>query len=64
MSALFSSPDIPDPIVPPPVPTVDEAAQRQQSADRIRKRKGRAATVLTSDQGTSATTGAPTLLGS
>jgi hypothetical protein len=65
MSALFDTPKIPDPIIPPPPPTVDDAAARQKSSDAYRKRRGRAATVITSPQGINqSNTGAPTLLGS
>jgi hypothetical protein len=69
MSSLFSkpsSPKIPDPPAPaaPPAKT-DTAAAGQSEADRLRRRRGTASTILTSD-----TTAAPgsvatkTLLGS
>jgi hypothetical protein len=68
MSALFKTPDIPAPIIPPmPAPPAieDAAAARQKSSDLLRKRKGRMATVLTSPEGINkSNTGAPTLLGS
>jgi len=64
MSALFETPEIPAPVIPPPPPTVDDAAARQKSSDKLRQRRGRAATVLTSPEGINASnTGAPTLLG-
>lgn len=47
MSSLFSKPDVP---APPPVPTVDDAAARQNAADRA-LRRGRATTALTGDTG-------------
>lgn len=49
----------PQPIIPPapPPPTVDQAQARQVTGDRVRFRKGRAATDLTSS-------GAPGAMGS
>jgi hypothetical protein len=47
VTALFSKPDVP---APPPVPTVDDAQARANATDRA-LRRGRATTVLTSDQG-------------
>lgn len=65
MSNLFSMPDMPPPPTPPPPPpTKDDAADAQAARDVMRKRKGRAATVLTSPTGiNSENTGASTLLG-
>ena len=67
MSALFSSP--PKPPTPPAAmvaPTVDMARQKQMAEDAAAGRKGRAATILTSQAGDLAppTTSAKTLLGS
>ena len=67
MSALFSSPPKPPtPPAPAPAPTVDVARQMQQAQDAAAGRKGRAATILTSQAGDLAapTTAAKTLLGS
>lgn len=50
MSGLFSPPKI----TPPPVPTRDEAKESRQIEDALRRRKGTAATILTSPLGTSA----------
>lgn len=47
MSSLFSKPDVP---MPPPVPTIDDAAARMNAADRA-LRRGRGTTVLTGDTG-------------
>jgi len=47
VSSLFSKPDVP---APPPVPTVDDAAARQNASDRM-LRRGRATTALTGDTG-------------
>jgi hypothetical protein len=50
MGSLFSKPKVPampPPPEPVPVPTVDEAAQNSEAADKVRRRKGAAATVLT-----------------
>lgn len=54
MGALFSKPKVPPPPPPLPDPTVldpsiEEARRRARLADR--KRKGRAATILTSPSG-------------
>jgi len=67
MSALFSGP--PKPPTPPAAavaPTVDMARQKQQAEDMAAGRKGRAATILTSQGGdlSPPTTAAKTLLGS
>jgi hypothetical protein len=50
MAGLFSKPKAPQTPPPPepvPVPTVDEAAQSSEASDKVRRRKGMAATVLT-----------------
>jgi len=71
MGSIFGggSRDTPDPPPPPPppapVPTLDEAKMRQQSADDVRRRRGRRASVLTGDEGVSDTpTTTRTLIGS
>lgn len=53
---------IPD---PPAVPTIDETRQQQDILDRARRRRGRAADVLTGQQGDKAqpSVAAKTLLG-
>jgi len=50
---------------PPAAPTVDEARQSQDITDRMRKRRGRAASVLTGPKGDPAApaTAAKQLLG-
>lgn len=66
MSALFSKPaKPPPPPAPAPAPSIDTARQMQMSQDVLAGRKGRAATILTSQQGdlTTPTTGTKTLLG-
>lgn len=65
MTALFSTPDMPEPIVPPPPPAIEDAALAgQKRADALRKRKGRQATILTSPEGVNnKAQSAPTLLG-
>lgn len=40
---------------PPQTPTVDEAAEAEQESNRFRRRRGRAANVLTSQSGLSST---------
>lgn len=60
MSSLFKSPQQPAApapvIVQAPPPTVDNAAASREQADMARKRRGRAATLLTGSSGA----GAPT----
>lgn len=71
MSGLFKpkapKPPAP-PAPPPPTPTVDDAYMSSEAEDKLRRRRGRAATVLSeTTQGelaTPATTAATTLLGS
>jgi len=60
MSGLFSPPKV----SPPKVPTRDEARESQQIEDNLRKRKGTAATILTSPLGAGAPqTATKTLMG-
>lgn len=64
MGGLLSKPktkELPPPIEPP---TVDEAAQARDQADNLRKRKGRAANILTGAEGDTGTktTGSTKLL--
>lgn len=54
MSRLFKAPSVPDPpkIEPPlPVPTIDDAGKARELQDRLRRRRGRAASVLTGSSG-------------
>lgn len=51
MGGIFgkpSAPKAPPPPKPVPVPTVDEAANAADAADKLRRRRGAAANVLTS----------------
>lgn len=48
MSSLFK-PKVQVPDAPPPPPTIDEAANAQDYADRIRRRRGRASTIKVPD---------------
>ncbi len=65
MSGLFSKPNIPAPVQPPPPPTVDEARAAVETRDQLVKRRGRRASVLTGDGGAaSPTVGKPSLIGS
>lgn len=68
MGAVLSKPKTPAlavPEAPPPPPTIDDAKRGQIEGDRARMRRGRAATILSGDQGdtTKPTTGASKLLG-
>jgi hypothetical protein len=69
MGGLISKPKVPPPPPapppPPPVPTVDDAAMSSEAEDKVRRRKGRASTVLSqgSDLATAEPTTAATLLG-
>lgn len=68
MGSIFGGPDVPTPPPPPapaPVPTVDNARASRQAQDAAIARRGRAASILTSDQGdlTAPNTGTKTLLG-
>ena len=60
MTALFSKPKAPPEAAP--VPTVNEAANAQDFSDRLRRRKGRASTILVPDA-TAPASGAKALLG-
>jgi hypothetical protein len=54
MSGLFgsSTPPPPPPPTPPPAPpSMDVAQQTRMQADELRRRQGRAATILTQPQG-------------
>lgn len=56
MSGLFRKPSIPDPpkidqVQIPVAPTVDDAQRIREEADRRRRRRGRAATMLTGEGG-------------
>jgi hypothetical protein len=42
----FSKPKIPKQEVAPPPPTVDEAVRSSEEADKLRRRRGRLATVF------------------
>lgn len=57
--------DLPQAITPAGPPTVDEAREAAERGDLLRKRRGRAATILTSSTGDTSTTnvGTKTLLG-
>lgn len=55
MGGLFK-PKMPKVEQAPPPPTVDEAQVRRNEVDRMRRRRGRAATIL-SDQASQATGG-------
>lgn len=54
MSRLFGTPKVPDPPkieAPPPVPTIDDAGRAREAQDRLLRRRGRAASVLTGSSG-------------
>lgn len=54
MGGVFKTPKAPPPpaiIEPPPVPVVDDGQISQMTADKLARRRGRAATVLTSGLG-------------
>lgn len=74
MSGLFGGSKAPappaPPAPPPPPPSVDQARESRMQADELRRRQGRAATILTEGKGmlaegsqTQATTGTRKLLG-
>jgi hypothetical protein len=70
MGGLFKSPKqvvapLPTPPAPTPAPTIDVARAAQQTQDAVIDRRGRAASVLTSQQGdlTPVETGTKKLLG-
>jgi hypothetical protein len=57
-------PDIPDPAAPGPPPTIEDVdARRQDEADRLRRRRGRASAILTSGSTDVPLTASKTLLG-
>lgn len=64
VSSIFgssSSSPPPPPIVTPPPPVVEDTQVRaEQQADQLRRRKGRASTILSGSQGGDSGTGAPT----
>lgn len=68
MGSLFSPkvPKTPPPPKPVQAPTVDEAKIASEAGDRLRRRRGRAANILTGSDGdtSSPTTGSTALLGS
>lgn len=39
-------PQTPTPVAPPPVPTIDDASKARDDSDALRKRRGRAASIL------------------
>ena len=66
MAQFFgATPKVPNIPPPPKPPTVDQAAQTADQQDLIRKRRGRAADILTGTSGdmSAPPTGAATLLG-
>jgi hypothetical protein len=63
MSGLFS-PKIPKMQEPPPPPMVDQSVINREAMDLARRRRGRAATVLAGDTGTSGSVAVKSLLGS
>ncbi len=71
MSGLFSKPKTPAVTPAPPMPITDQVQVDRNQADLLRKRRGRAATDLTSSapadataMGTTGSVAAKTLLGS
>lgn len=48
---------------PPPPPTIDEAAQASEEADKLRRRKGRLATIFAANRGGAAPVARNTLTG-
>lgn len=65
MANLFSKPNIPTPQAPTPVPTIDTATAATDYADRLRKRRGSASTILVPDSASlgGGSTAATALLG-
>lgn len=62
MLGFGDMPKMPKP--PGPPPTIDEAAESQQASDEARRRRGRAASILTSPTGVGSTpVGTKSLLG-
>lgn len=67
MGALFSKPKVPSIQEAAPIPIVDQSFVDRQAGDMLRKRRGRAATDLTSaasSVGTSGSVATKQLLGS
>lgn len=64
---LFSKPSIPTPPAPEKPPTIDTVAQNTDQADRLRRRRGAASTVLvpnpTGSLGTGGAAGPLSVLG-
>lgn len=65
MGGKQKTPDLPPLTTAPGAPTEDDARKSAEQADMLRRRKGRAATILTSQTGDTSTTnvGTKTLLG-
>lgn len=54
MGGIIKTPKAPPPpqvIEPPPIPVVDDGVLSQQAADKMNRRRGRAATILTDGTG-------------
>jgi hypothetical protein len=71
MGGLFSKPKMPKVEAPAPLPVVDQGTVDRQASDLMKRRKGRAATDLTSgagglgtNAGTAGSVASQTLLGS
>jgi hypothetical protein len=67
MSALFSSPKMPAPVIPQPAPTNDSAGVVAAAEDQRRRAaaaQGRSSTILPGNNNTLAPSGQKTLLGS
>lgn len=66
MSSLFAAPKAPKIQPAPPPPQVDEAAKAAEEEARLSRRRGRAASILTGEQGVTTplgNVGKSTLLG-
>ena len=61
MNLLKPKVNVPEP--PKPAPTIDEAAQASDYADRLRRRRGRASTIKVSDPTAAASPAAAAVLG-
>jgi hypothetical protein len=63
----MSSPKVPKatppPPPPPPPPTIDEAARASEEADKLRRRKGRLATIFAGKRGGAGSVGPHQLIG-
>ena len=62
LGGMFKQPKLPKAQEPPQAPTIDEAKARRIEQDRLLRRRGRAATVLSSGSG-SGSVGVSKLLG-